>query len=173
MPCWVVTVSKCRFKEAQAVQPGKCLAPCRSAERRSALQRGPGRSAREIRNPRKRTLAVLRASKRPRPFSPGNWFERATSANQQYDASKRPRPFSPGNANAEFPALTRWVCFKEAQAVQPGKFASAPRNYHICHRLQRGPGRSAREMGLIAGRFLPPAYCFKEAQAVQPGKWLY
>ena len=60
------------FKEAQAVQPGKLAYVWLRLVKSVRLQRGPGRSAREIGDIDVFLQGVLDASKRPRPFSPGN-----------------------------------------------------------------------------------------------------
>ena len=87
------------------------------------LQRGPGRSAREIVVAEGGSDADVAASKRPRPFSPGNSAMSDVNI-QKEPASKRPRPFSPGNSIAN--------------RLHRGSELA----------LQRGPGRLAREISI-------------------------
>ena len=134
------------FKEAQAVQPGKSGLRVSKTKNNGMLQRGPGRSAREISKcAESAKSSQMLASKRPRPFSPGNWYARSP------------------------PRSTR-TRFKEAQAVQPGKFARRGDQSPYIAQLQRGPGRSAREIRPRDPSVYGAGRCFKEAQAVQPGK---
>ena len=122
--------NRCResesFKEAQAVQPGKSAlnAVVLRYERRGfkeaqAVQPGKSEPAELLPD------AAKTASKRPRPFSPGN-FRLGTLYKIPEPASKRPRPFSPGNSVVAYAELTDYLL------------------------LQRGPGRSAREMSYVS-----------------------
>ena len=106
------------------------------------LQRGPGRSAREIVVAEGGSDADVAASKRPRPFSPGNSAMSDVNI-QKEPASKRPRPFSPGNS-----------------AVPAWNLLTAKRW------LQRGPGRLAREISPSEMDTMYRPAGFKEAQAV-------
>ena len=117
-----ITRPSVSFKEGQAVQPGKLVGGVsgdgilRSCFKEAqAVQ--PGKSRRS-----KTTGAVIPCFKEAQAVQPGKFLREPLLNHIHVIASKRPRPFSPGN-------LYDLGFVPDAKA-----------------KLQRGPGRSAREI---------------------------
>ena len=134
----------------------------------NTLQRGPGRSAREIsQGPANGT--VSNKLQRGPGRSAREIIELWTIWGEICVASKRPRPFSPGNRGIRWPAYRIQRCFKEAQAVQPGKCVDRRVTGNTINMLQRGPGRSAREILYVEGGRHPTYHASKRPRPFSPG----